>query len=155
MVPLLFGSPATSAPNTTPGSKKPPKTTTTRPTTTTSTVAPTTTTTLPVTTTTSTPLPVVDPVLLAAGDIASCASTGDETTAALLNANLGAVVATLGDNVYDNGTPAEYTNCYDPSWGASKARTNPSPGNHDYNTAGAGGYYGYFGAAAGDPAKGY
>jgi hypothetical protein len=31
----------------------------------------------------------------------------------------------------------------------------PSPGNHDYNTAGATGYYGYFGASAGDPAKGY
>jgi hypothetical protein len=29
------------------------------------------------------------------------------------------------------------------------------PGNHDYNTAGATGYYGYFGAAAGDPTKGY
>jgi len=28
-------------------------------------------------------------------------------------------------------------------------------GNHEYQTAGAPGYYGYFGAAAGDPAKGY
>ena len=34
-------------------------------------------------------------------------------------------------------------------------RTNPSPGNHEYNTSGATGYYGYFGAAAGDPTKGY
>ena len=31
----------------------------------------------------------------------------------------------------------------------------PSAGNHEYNTAGATGYYGYFGTAAGDPAKGY
>ena len=31
----------------------------------------------------------------------------------------------------------------------------PSPGNHDYDTPGASGYFGYFGAAAGDPTKGY
>jgi hypothetical protein len=31
----------------------------------------------------------------------------------------------------------------------------PSPGNHEYNTLNATGYYGYFGAAAGDPSKGY
>ena len=31
----------------------------------------------------------------------------------------------------------------------------PTPGNHEYQTAGAAGYYAYFGAAAGDPAKGY
>ena len=30
-------------------------------------------------------------------------------------------------------------------------RTMPSAGNHGYNTAGAGGYFNYFGAAAGDP----
>jgi hypothetical protein len=31
----------------------------------------------------------------------------------------------------------------------------PAPGNHEYNTVGASGYYEYFGAAAGDPDKGY
>ena len=96
-----------------------------------------------------------DPLLLAAGDIASCSSTGDEATAAILTTLPEATVVTLGDNVYDNGTAAEFTGCYDTSWGAAKARTQPSPGNHDYNTPGATGYYGYFGAAAGDPAKGY
>ena len=39
--------------------------------------------------------------------------------------------------------------------GRHKARTSPSPGNHDYHTPGAAGYYAYFGASAGDPAKGY
>jgi hypothetical protein len=34
-------------------------------------------------------------------------------------------------------------------------RTHPAPGNHEYNTAGASGYFNYFGAAAGDPATGY
>ncbi len=93
-------------------------------------------------------------VLLAAGDIASCSSSGDEATADLLD-GLAGMVATLGDNVYDNGSSSEFNNCYEPTWGRHKARTMPSAGNHDYNTAGATGYYGYFGAAAGDPAKGY
>ena len=95
-----------------------------------------------------------DVVFVGAGDIASCSSSGDEATAALLDGIPGTVY-TLGDNAYDNGTATEYTNCYDPSWGRHKARTQPSPGNHEYNTTNATGYYGYFGAAAGDPSKGY
>jgi hypothetical protein len=95
-------------------------------------------------------------VLVGAGDIATCSSNGDEITATLLDGIAGTVF-TLGDNVYTNGTATEFTNCYGPSWGrpAIKSRTRPVPGNHDYNTAGAAGYFGYFGAAAGDPAKGY
>ena len=93
-------------------------------------------------------------VLIAAGDIADCTYNGDEATADLLG-QLPGTVYTLGDNVYTNGTAAEFANCYNPSWGRHKARTKPAPGNHDYNTANAVGYYGYFGVAAGDPAKGY
>ena len=93
-------------------------------------------------------------VLLAAGDIASCASSGDEATAALLD-QLGGAIAALGDNVYDSGTPQEFTTCYTPSWGRHKSRTRPAVGNHEYGTAGAAGYFGYFGGAAGDPSKGY
>jgi hypothetical protein len=95
-------------------------------------------------------------VLVGAGDIASCSSSGDEATAALLPGIAGTVF-TLGDNAYDNGTSTEFANCYGPSWGIAsiKSRTRPVSGNHEYNTAGATGYYGYFGAAAGDPAKGY
>ena len=92
--------------------------------------------------------------LLAGGDIASCSHDIDEATAKLLDV-LPGTVAPLGDNVYTNGTAEEYANCYAPTWGRHKARTMPAPGNHDYNTPGAAGYYGYFGAAAGDPAKGY
>lgn len=91
---------------------------------------------------------------MAAGDIASCSSSGDEATAALLSSIKG-TVATLGDNVYDSGSPVEFASCYAPSWGRQKARTRPSPGNHDYRTPGAAGYFGYFGAAAGNRAKGY
>jgi hypothetical protein len=63
-------------------------------------------------------------------------------------------VFTLGDNVYDNGTATEYANCYDPA-GTTQVAHKTESGNHEYNTANATGYYGYFGAAAGDPTKGY
>jgi hypothetical protein len=102
---------------------------------------------------TSTSPPPGDPVFVGAGDIANSGS-GDSATAALLDTIPGTVY-TLGDNAYDSGTTSEFNTYYDPTWGRHKARTKPSPGNHDYNTAGATGYYGYFGnAAAGDPAKG-
>jgi hypothetical protein len=94
------------------------------------------------------------PVLVGAGDIASCSSTGDEATANLLDGIAGTVFTT-GDNAYKDGTAAEFNDCYDPTWGRHKARTRPSPGNHDYHTTDAAGYYSYFGSAAGDPAKGY
>ncbi len=98
-------------------------------------------------------------VLVGAGDIAGCDSVGDEITAKLvvgvLTQNPGANVFTLGDNVYPNGTSQEFSDCYNPSWGSFKARTHPVPGNHDYNTPNATGYYEYYGAKAGDPSKGY
>jgi hypothetical protein len=88
-----------------------------------------------------------DPVLVGAGDIANCNRTQDGSTAQLLDGIAGTVV-TLGDNAYPDGTPTQFTNCYGPTWGRHKNRTRPSPGNHDYHTAGAAGYYTYFGASA-------
>jgi hypothetical protein len=64
-------------------------------------------------------------------------------------------VLALGDTVYENGTPTEYTNCYQPSWGQYKSRTHPVIGNHEYGTANASGYFGYFGGVAGTPGQGY
>jgi hypothetical protein len=95
-----------------------------------------------------------DPVLVGAGDIASCSSSGDEATANLLD-DIEGTVAVFGDNVYESGTITEYRDCYGPSWGRHKARTMPSAGNHEYYTLGASGYFDYFGAAAGDRQKGY
>src|SRR5258706_15595558 len=69
--------------------------------------------------------PAPDPVLIAAGDIASCVSDGDEATAKLVEAISGTVV-TLGDNVYENGTAEQFAGCYDPTWGQFKDRTRPS-----------------------------
>jgi calcineurin-like phosphoesterase family protein len=84
-----------------------------------------------------------DAIFVGAGDITSCDNNNDELTAQLLDAIPGTVF-TLGDNVYDSGTFTQYTNCYDPTWGRHKARTKPIPGNHEYVTSGAAGYFQYF-----------
>lgn len=94
-------------------------------------------------------------VVLAAGDIASCSNDRDEATARILDAQPTASVLTLGDNVYDSGTASEFSGCYAPTWGRHLSRTFPSPGNHDYNTQNAAGYFGYFGARAGPTLTGW
>jgi len=101
-----------------------------------------------------TPPPSGDPVLVGAGDIANCGTSGDAATANLLDGITGTVMA-IGDTAYPDGTASDYTNCYQPTWGRHKSRTKPSSGNHEYHTSGASGYYNYFGASAGDPTKGY
>src|SRR2546421_135003 len=99
------------------------------------------------------PVATVTPV--GAGNIARCDRTNDEATAALLDSIPGTVFA-LGDNAVPGGTLANYQNCYGPGWGRQLARTYPVPGHQDYmSSATADGYFGYFGAAAGDPTKGY
>ncbi len=106
-------------------------------------------------TSTSTPtMSAPDPVVLAAGDIGVCDTRQDEATAKIL-LNTPGTVLTLGDDAYPSGSPANFANCYAPSWGQVKGRTYPSPGNHEYGTKGAAGYFGYFGAAAGPVGKGY
>jgi hypothetical protein len=83
-------------------------------------------------------------VLLGAGDIGDCATTGAAETGLLLD-RLPGTVFTAGDNAYQAGTEQEFRTCYDPFWGRHKARTRPAPGNHEYNTPGALPYYAYFG----------
>ncbi|MBA2254510.1 MAG: metallophosphoesterase [Chloroflexi bacterium] len=95
-----------------------------------------------------------DPVLVGAGDIASCDRTTDSATATLLDGVVGTVITT-GDLAYDRGTAAEFAACYAPTWGRVKSRTRPTPGNHEYYTTAAAGYFGYFGSAAGAPDKGW
>jgi 3',5'-cyclic AMP phosphodiesterase CpdA len=95
-----------------------------------------------------------DPVIAAAGDIADSGS-GDEATARLVDAIAPTAVLTLGDNAYDDGTLAEFNRYYAPTWGRHRRITHPVPGNHDYNTPGAAGYFDYFGRAARDPARAY
>ena len=96
-------------------------------------------------------------VLVGAGDIANCAisdGSGAVATAALLD-RIPGTVFTVGDHAYPSGASKEFRDCYDASWGRHKARTRPAPGNHDYITAKAKGYYDYFGDSAGPDRRGY
>jgi hypothetical protein len=110
------------------------------------------------------PLPVLDgppaPVvsgsaydLIAAGDVADC-TPGAEQSAGLLD-QLQGPVAVLGDAAYPSGSPAEFTNCYAPTWGRHLARTRPAVGDNEYETANAAGYFGYFGPIAGTAGEGW
>lgn len=86
--------------------------------------------------------------LTGAGDIANCAFPGAARTADLLVTQSGSIF-TAGDNAYGDGSTADFTRCYAPTWGRVLDRTLlPAAGNHDWQTAGAAGYLAYFGGAA-------
>ena len=61
----------------------------------------------------------------------------------------------LGDLQYDSGTLAAYQQAFDPTWGRLRAISYPAPGNHEYVTPGAAGYFAYWGERAGDPTQGW
>jgi hypothetical protein len=106
------------------------------------------------------------PTLVAAGDIA-CRPDLSETpercrhgpTADLVGSLAPDAVAVLGDNQYEHGELANFQAVFDPTWGRFKAITHPAVGNHEYEgdpeRDEAPGYYTYFGAAAGEPTRGY
>lgn len=107
-----------------------------------------------------------DPVIAAAGDIVCAPNTaaqsenqkrscGDGLTAALLRGGRYEAVLALGDNQYEAGQLANYRSAYARSWGRFRSITHPVPGNHEYGTSSAAGYYRYFGVRAGEPTKGY
>jgi calcineurin-like phosphoesterase family protein len=115
-----------------------------------------------------------DPVIAAAGDIACDpvsgafnAGLGTTTqcrqlyTSDLLTGGSYTAVLPLGDLQYENGVLADFLLSYDLSWGRVKQITRPVPGNHEYHTPGAAGYFNYFngiGSAtgpAGDSGRGY
>jgi hypothetical protein len=64
-------------------------------------------------------------------------------------------VLTAGDNQYPNGALSDLQANYDKTWGVFKDKTYPTPGNHDYGTTNASGYFDYFGSRAGEKGKGY
>ena len=97
--------------------------------------------------------------IMTAGDMGQCfgapsALSGAAKTAALVTPQ-DAIVLSLGDHAYEDGTAAQFANCFDPTWGTFKDRIRPTPGNHDYHTPGASGYYDYFGVLAGPDRRGY
>lgn len=82
-------------------------------------------------------------IFVGAGDISECDNNNDELTAQLLESIPGTVFTT-GDNAYNDGSPSQYADCYNPTWGRLKDRTKPIPGNHEYRTKDAAGYFQYF-----------
>ena len=101
-------------------------------------------------------------VIAAAGDIACdpAASNSDGSQPAVCQhratADLvaGAVaVLPLGDLQYPSGTLERFLGGYDPSWGVHAPKTYPAVGNHEYNVAGAQGYFDYW-ASKGRPTGG-
>jgi hypothetical protein len=96
-------------------------------------------------------LTVTDPVLVGTGDIGTCISTTDESTALLLD-SLSGTVFTAGDNDYDDAMPAPpYGVCFDSTWGRHKRRIRPAAGDDDPRNLTLTDYYAYFGAAAHGP----
>lgn len=53
-------------------------------------------------------------------------------------------VLALGDLQYEKGRYRGFKRSYDKSWGKLRSITSPIPGNHEYYTSGARGYYRYF-----------
>lgn len=103
-----------------------------------------------------------DPVIAAVGDIAcqsfsqsdgEGACRSDEVAALITHLDPDAFLA-LGDTQYNNGKLREYIAAYDPQFGHLLPITNPIPGNHEYGTEGAAGYFTYFGDRAHGP-EGY
>jgi hypothetical protein len=115
-----------------------------------------------------TPAPTPNfPAIMAAGDISCDTATPQlpcksKETSDLIVAERAlrpAVVALpLGDLQYESGTLAEFRKNYDATWGRVNANAHPAPGNHEYETRNAAGYFDYFagvGVAVGARTEGW
>ena len=120
------------------------------------------------------PVPVRDPVVVAAGDIACDPESeffnggrGDEThcrqaatARTVADADPDAVLV-LGDAQYEDSLLWKFQRSYDPTWGRLKSITRPVVGNHEYFSDDGAGYFDYFNGPgafsgpAGDRDKGY
>jgi hypothetical protein len=119
---------------------------------------------------TPSPTPYVgpDPVVAAVGDIACDPSDANynngygsrdychqRSVSNLVAAGSYTALLSIGDQQYADATLAKFNQSYNTDWGRFNAKTYPVPGNHEYLSGSAAGYYQYFGARAGDPTKGY
>ena len=97
-----------------------------------------------------------DPVLVAAGDIhGDCAASQAGATAQTIDASGANAVVANGD-LTNTGSLYQMDNCFGSTWGRFGARLYPVLGNHEYDqTAGAQGYFSYFGPRAGSPSQGW
>lgn len=103
-----------------------------------------------------------DPVVVAAGDFACQTLTSGEGTATCQSGAVADLIRridpdrflALGDLQYNNGKLSEFLRVWDVQFGDLKSITKPIPGNHEYGTPDAAGYFTYFGARA-HPPHGY
>jgi len=117
--------------------------------------------TAPVTTVVAAPTPP-DPRVAAVGDIACQSFTQGDGEGACRSDEVAALVTdlapdrflALGDLQYNKGELGEFLRVYDRQFGHLNPITMPTPGNHEYDTPGAQGYYDYFGPSAHGP-QGY
>jgi hypothetical protein len=99
-------------------------------------------------------LPTPGPVVfVGAGDIAI--EPGQSESTARLFDTIGGDIFTLGDNAYPNGSRENFRGPFDRTCGRYLGRIHPSPGNHEYMSAGAMPYFEYFGESAGPFGQGF
>ncbi len=103
-----------------------------------------------------------DPVIVAVGDIACQSLTQGQGRGACRSGEVADLIreidpdrfVALGDLQYSNGKLSEFLRVWDVQFGDLRGITSPTPGNHEYGTTYAAGYFTYFGAAA-HPPHGY
>ncbi len=89
-----------------------------------------------------------DPVILATGDSRSGCNTGAKATAGVLSRYPSSTLVLFDGDATDTGSLSQFTDCFNATFGAYKSQFRPVPGNHEYGTSGASGYFTYFGTLA-------
>ncbi len=107
----------------------------------------------PIATTPTTP-PAGSTWINIVGDTGWCGSPVMAQLARLME-QLGGDILFAGDLAYDRGTIEEFRRCFDPAFGRFRDRFWATPGNHEYMTPGAAGYFAYFGDRAGPDSSGF
>ena len=104
-----------------------------------------------------------DPTVVAVGDIACQSFSQSDGMGACRSDEVADLITrldpdrflALGDLQYSKGTLAEFQRVYDVQFGHLRGITKPAPGNHEYLTPGAAGYFAYWGAVAAPPDGSY
>jgi hypothetical protein len=104
-------------------------------------------------------VPPPDPVIVAVGDLACQTLTQGQGTATCQSGAIADLIRAiapdrflaLGDLQYEKGALEEFLRVWDVQFGDLFDITAPAPGNHEYGTPDAAGYFAYFGAAAAPP----
>lgn len=99
------------------------------------------------------------PVIVAVGDLACQSLSQGQGEGACRSGDVAELITSLGpdrflalgDLQYNTGTSREFARVWDVQFGDLRPITSPVPGNHEYATAGAAGYFEYFGADANPP----